>query len=289
MKLVSVLFAALFSFNLFAIESTTVPVVTEAIELYLENKDPTHVLRPDLLQALKILKTQDLDPAYLQRILNKSKFVSELPEKDEYDLMIENLSVNSHTAATPAISLHSYKLDVARQSDVLGDNIYAYYFMTDGVIPTGKVTSVYKGTRSGQGFFFNEIDRAIFPLAGISAKVPRGHLIVDYGIIESDGDDIKQMQKLSAILIDLAIAIYTSQNPEGGEVLGQMRREIKALADLLLELNNDDRLVTGSFAYKNQEITDLLKDTTFYEFSQRKHSGATFGGFDYTLHFRMLR
>jgi 5-enolpyruvylshikimate-3-phosphate synthase len=109
------------------------------------------------------------------------------------------------------------------------------------------------------------------------------------GIIESDGDDIKQMQRLSSIIIDLAITIYSTQNPEAGAVLNQMRREIKALADMLLELNHDDRLFTGSFAYRNAEIAELLKDTTYIEFSKNHKNPTSLGGFDYTLNFRLLR
>ncbi|GEM_PF-4463805 len=289
MKSLIVILTFLYSFNLFATDSAVIPVVTEAMELYVQNQTVDFVVRPDLFKIINILKEKEIDPIYLQNILAK-KTNSTLPEKDEYDLMIENQPSQTEVAAlAPAISLHAFKLDIKRQSDLFSDDVYAYYFITDGVIPTGKITSIYKDTKSGQSFFFNEVDRAIFPLVGIPAKVPQNHLIVDYGIIESDGDDIKEMQKLSSIIIDLAIAVYTTRNPEGGAVLAQMRREIKALADMLIELNSDDRLITGSFAFKNEEITDLLKDTTYFEFSKRHKEGETFGGFDYTLNFRLLR
>lgn len=36
-------------------------------------------------------------------------------------------------------------------------------------------------------------------------KVSDNKIIIDYGIIESDGEDIKGLQKLSAIIIDLAM------------------------------------------------------------------------------------
>jgi hypothetical protein len=249
------------------------------------------VLRPELYKALQIIKSKEIDRSYIQRLLSKKYFAAvELPEKDKFDLMIEEQAANQEVMVqVPAVSLHAFKLDVGRQSDLISDDVYAYYFITDGVVPTGKVTSVYKDTKSGQSFFFNEVDRAIFPLIGISAKVPQGHLIVDYGVIESDGDDIKQMQKLSSIIIDLAITIYSTRNPEAGTVLTQMRREIKALADMLIELKHDDRLFTGSFAYRTEEIAELLKETTYVEFSKNHRKPATFGGFDYTLNFRLLR
>ncbi len=292
MKRISLLAIMLFSFQVMGKESTVVPVVGEAIELFVNGQETDYVTRPDLHGALQLIKSKQLDKKYLKKLLSKKNFKEAvLPEKDQFDLMIENSTANEidEVVEYPAISLHAYKLDVKKQSDLMADDIYAYYFVTDGVIPTGKVTSIYKDTRSGQSFFFNEADRTIFPLVGIPAKVPQGHIIVDYGIIESDGDDIKQMQKLSSLIIDLAILIYSTQNPEGGEVLGRMRREIKALADMLLELNHDDRLVTGSFAYTNAQLAEVLENTTYVEFSKNHQNPERFGGFDYTLSFRILK
>lgn len=291
MKFFSVIATLMFSFNLLAVESKIAPIVGEALELYLDDQEADYILRPELHNALQIIKSKEIDRAYVQKLLSKKNFaVVELPEKDQFDLLIEQRAANQNEKSeVPAVSLHAFKLDIKRQSDLLSDDVYAYFFVTDGVVPTGKVTNVYKDTRSGQSFHFNEVDRAIFPLVGIPAKVPQGHLIVDYGIIESDGDDIKQMQRLSSIIIDLAITIYSTQNPEAGAVLNQMRREIKALADMLLELNHDDRLFTGSFAYRNAEIAEHLKDTTYIEFSKNHKNPASLGGFDYTLNFRLLR
>ena len=292
MKFLNAFFALMITCHALAEDSTVAPVVGEALELYLNDDEVDYVVRPDLHNALQLIKKEDIDRDYVRRLLANKNFNSiQLAEKDRFDEMIEAYDRPEKQVANnyPAVSLHAFKLDVKRQSDLISDDIYAYYFVTDGVVPTGKVTSVYKDTRSTQSFFFNEVDRAIFPLVGIPSKIPQGHLIVDYGVIESDGDDIKQMQKLSSIIIDLAIIIYSTRNPEGGSVLNQMRREIKALADMLLELNTDDRLITGSFAFTTDQIAELLKETTYVEFSKNHKNPAPLGGFDYTLNFRLLR
>src|SRR5690606_30959932 len=107
---------------------------------------------------------------------------------------------------------------IEESDDFFNDDIYAYYFVTVGVVPTGKVTSLYRGLDQGDVLFFNEIDRKIFPLSG-DAKSPSNHLIIDYGIIESDGDDMQELQKLTSIIVDMVIAVYATEHPEGGTLL----------------------------------------------------------------------
>lgn len=187
------------------------------------------------------------------------------------------------------MAVQASRLTVIDQSDWLGDDIYAYFLITDGVIPTGKVTSIYKGTQSGQSFFFNEIDRSIFPLTGIPAKRPENHLIIDYGIIESDGDDIKQMQKLSALIIDLAIAVYSSYDPQNAQVIMNLRKEIKALTEMVLSLNNDDRLVTGTLAWKASQLEEILRHESFVTIPHKYEGTTSLGTFEYKIDFRLLK
>jgi hypothetical protein len=161
--------------------------------------------------------------------------------------------------------------------------------VTDGVIPTGKVTSIYKGLDEGETFFFNEVDRAIYPLLGVPAKSPDNHLIIDYGIIESDGDDIKDLQKLSSIIIDIAITVYSQIDPENAQILVNLRKEVKALADLLLSMNDDDRIANGSFGYTNAELTEILRDRTYVEFKKTHKKESQFDDWEYHLRFRLIR
>src|SRR5690606_6876137 len=147
------------------------------------------------------------------------------------------------SADLPEMALHAFRFDVIDKKGLFfGDDIYAYYYVTDGLVPQGKVTEIYKNVKSCQAFFFNANDRVIFPGAGIVSATPSQHLIIDMGIIESNKDDIAQMQKISDVIIDLVIAVYGTQNPNTGAILLKLRQEIKALARELIALKKDDRL-----------------------------------------------
>jgi hypothetical protein len=270
--------------------SRIIPAFLEASKIYTEgNSGDLLILKPDIRAALNVLKEKNIDPLLLEKYTHSKSTVWPLRKDDVFDGWTKEKQNLTHREI-PEIAVHAIKIKVVEESDDwLKDDIYAYYFITDGVIPTGKVTSIYKGLGQGQSFFFNEIDRAIFPLIGVPAKKPDNHLIIDYGIVESDGDDIKDLQKLSSIIIDLAIAVYTSYDPQNAQILINLRKEVKALAELLLSMNNDDRLVTGTIAWKVKQLEDMLKDETYVEVTRRHHSAAEFKNFDYRMTFRILR
>lgn len=267
--------------------SKLIPAFLEAAEIYQSSADNSLILKPEVRAILNVLHEKNLPIELLTRFKGaKSSWT--LPEDDKYDAWTKNPVQNKNEFNVPEISFHATKIDVIDSSQ-MRDDLYAYFFITDGVVPTGKVTSIYKGIASGQGFFFNATDRAIFPLVGIPAKAPSNHLIIDYGIIESDGDDIKKLQQLSAIIIDIAIAVYASQAPESSQVIVSLRKEIKALADLLLTFNNDDRLVTDSMGFTTDEISTLLKERTFVDFKRNHKFKGNYQKWEYDISFRMVR
>lgn len=272
----------------FADNSRIIPVFLDAARIYIDGNADSLVVRPDIRIALDILSQSDIDPEFLERRTNLKSSEWPLRDDDEYDQWLKQ-PVQSASSEVPELAVHAVKLKVVQQNDWFSDDVYAYFFVTDGVIPTGKVTSIYKGISSGQSFFFNEIDRAIYPLIGIPAKKPENHLIIDYGIIESDGDDIKEMQKLSSVIIDIAIAVYTAYDPQNAQILVNLRKEVKALADLLIGLNKDDRLATGTLAYNAKKLEEMFKDRSYVEISKKHVSGAEFSSFDYRIYFRILR
>lgn len=275
--------------SVWAETSKIIPAFLEASRHYVEGDDSSFVLRPDIRAALTVLEESKIDPVLLEKYTADKKSNWPLRADDKYDGWVKEARAEDKTEV-PEIAVHAVKIHVAEPSDNwFRDDIYAYFFITDGVIPTGKVTSIYKGLSRGQSFFFNEVDRAIFPLVGVPAKKPENHLIIDYGIIESDGDDIKEMQKLSSIIIDIAIAVYASYDPQNAQILIKLRKEVQALAELLLGLNNDDRLVTSTLAYKVKELEEMLKDETYVEVTRKHHSRAEFESFEYQLMFRFIR
>jgi hypothetical protein len=277
--------------SLWAQTSRIIPPVLEASRLYVAgvtNQESLY-LQPDILAALSVLESKKVDPLILDKYTHQKSTVWKLRADDQYDQWLKK-PVPEKLTEVPEIAVHAFKFKVQEASDNwFKDDIYAYFFITDGVIPTGKVTSIYKGLSNGQSFFFNEIDRAIFPLVGITAKRPENHLIIDYGIVESDGDDIKELQALSSIIIDIAIAVYASYDPQNAQILINLRKEVKALAEMLLGLNNDDRLVTSTLAYKSNQIEEMLKNESYVEITRKHHSKAALNSWEYDLSFRFIR
>lgn len=270
--------------------SKIIPAFLEASDLYLRGEEEKHLhfIRPDILAALKVLEDKNIDPIILEKYTSNKSHLVKLRADDRFDGW--RFDPPGPQVEVPEIAVHAFRFKAEDISDEwLKDDVYAYFFITDGVIPTGKVTSIYKGIGRGQSFFFNEIDRAIFPLIGVPAKKPENHLIIDYGIIESDGDDIKEMQKLSSIIIDIAIAVYSSYDPQNAQILINLRKEIKALAELLLSMNHDDRLVTGTVAYKTVELEEMLRDESYVEVVKQHNGGGDFSRWDYKLYFRFLK
>ena len=275
----------------FAADSVLIPIFLEASDVYVQQKEgliTSQVLRPDLKAVIEVLDKNNIHPGSLRKYVQEFAFNRNwvLPA-DGHDDLIESFPHSNTVMDVPEVSIHATKVKVIKGSDrMFKDDIYGYFFVTDGVIPVGRVTSIYKGLSTGQSFFFNHEDRVLFP-QGIPAKRPDAHLIVDFGLIESDGDDIKEMQKLTSIIIDIAIAVYSTHNPQAGQVIANLRKEVKALADLLLGLNNDDRLVADSFAFTTAEITELLSERSYLELTKNYKDEK--GKWEYEISFRMLR
>lgn len=273
--------------------SKIVPAFVEATRLYIESNQTSEeslYLRPDIRAALGVLENYQIDQDLLLRRIPLDKTEWRLRADDAYDRWVKEARTNKGSVTGPEMAAQAVKIKVERASDTwFKDDVYAYFFVTDGVIPTGKVSTTYKGIGSGESFFFNEVDRAIYPLIGVPAKAPENHLIIDYGIIESDGDDTKEMQKLSTIIIDIAIAVYSSYDPQNAEILINLRKEIQALAQLLVSLNHDDRLATGTFGFKAEELHKMLAEESYVELSKKHVSKEWMNSFEYHIYFRLLR
>ena len=273
--------------------SKIVPAFVEATRLYIESNQTSEeslYLRPDIRAALGVLENYRIDQDVLLRRIPLEKTEWPLRADDIYDQWVKKARLNKLHSTGPEMAAQAVKIDVVKASDTwFKDDVYAYFFITDGVIPTGKVSTTYKGIGSGQSFFFNEVDRAIYPLVGVPSKAPENHLIIDYGIIESDGDDTKEMQKLSTIIIDIAIAVYSSYDPQNAEILVNLRKEIQALAQLLISLNHDDRLATGTFGFKAEELHKMLEADSYVDLKKKHVSKEWMNSWEYHISFRLLR
>lgn len=283
-------------------ESTVFPVVFQGIKDYVfdttGNTWGSEVVK-DILAKNKI------DKKYLIKLINSlttkknglDKFLY-LPKDDQGDFFIEQSLLSPHenyltqNKAVPKIAVHIFRFDVIEEvDDIQNDDIYCYFFTTDGIIPTGKTTSIYKNLNQNDSFFFSAKDRVVFPSLGVArAKAPTNHLIIDYGIIESDGDDIREMKKITDIVIDLALAVYAAIDPQRSPIIRKLRKEVKNLARALLSLNQDDRMATGSLYFHAQDLIKYFPGgRTFYHMSKVHHGKDGMSKWMYRINFRLLR
>ena len=268
--------------------SLLIPLFLEALPFV--HKAPVYVLKPELQAVVRVLENSSLSQKSLTEFetLIDQKKNWPLPPDDRFDEWLKSKPERTSELNLP-VSLQVVKLFVKEESDdYFNDDLYVYFFVTDGLIPYGKVTSLYQNLDEGESFFFNAQDRYLFPLTG-GAKSPVQHLIIDYGIVESDGDDIKDLQKLSIIVVDLALAVYGAIDPQSTQVLAPLRKEVLALSTLLISFQNDDRLVISSFGFTTQEIDSLMSPVTAYEFKRKHKMKSRFDTWEYELMFRFLR
>jgi hypothetical protein len=185
----------------------------------------------------------------------------------------------------PAFALHAWKLEVREPSDdVWKDDVYAYFFVTVDGVTTGRVTGVQRHVAAGGVVMFAPDERGLFPMSGGYA-VPGGTLHVDYGVVESDGDDVTRLRELTGLVVDLAIAYYAVMEPQGGHLAIQLRQEVRALAEAIASLDRDDRLAAGSFTVG---AGDVPLPGEWRELTRRHRSRAFFDSWDYRLSWRLM-
>lgn len=286
------------SFVIFALPHLAEAKVSKVIPVFLEasrvistkgySQLGKYALKPQILAVIEVLEGHQISVKALRKYQHLSSYQF-LPQVDQFDLWIDSALKDSNHFPLQ-IALEALKIDVIDPSDdFTKDDLYAYFFVTTGVMPLGKTTSIYKGMGKGEGFFFNLTDRRIFPAGDSFSRGIENHLIVDYGIIESDGDDVRIFQELTRAIVDIAIVVYAVSNPEEAPRLQDLRREVKALADLLVSLNSDDRLVSSSFGLTAMEIETLLARRTFVVLKKAHKANAFFNSWEYNLFFRILR
>ncbi len=140
------------------------------------------------------------------------------------------------------LHLHLPQVEVIEEEDdFFNDDLYMWFVITRDGVPQTKVTKIYRNYDEHSVLLFDSEDRIIsnFPFYQ--------HMIVDFGLVESDGDDITEMQRLSAHALELVQLVYQAQTPQQQASLGhQLRQETIAVMNLLLGLDHDDRLFSGT-------------------------------------------
>tara|TARA_R110000868_G_scaffold100128_1_gene275337 strand:+ start:4643 stop:5437 length:795 start_codon:yes stop_codon:yes gene_type:complete len=183
-----------------------------------------------------------------------------------------------------AMHVHLPKLKVIEEEDdFLNDNIYMWFIMTVDGIPYSKVTSIYRGLDEGDTLVFNHIDRIINNLNY------RKQLIIEWGIVESDGDDITKLQEISKQTLRLIRLYFESNSGQSAHqlsiALNQQSAEVMAQ---LLRLDHDDKLVSGTLILDARDTNQTISIGGLYEFNQDfkgKHHGSDW---HYELTWRFL-
>ena len=259
---------------------------------------------PDLALPMQkaILKFSLLSPLYQAhlgfgpQLLGSELSLEEVKSRAEILAFKELLSMQSNNSIqlSSPVALHLYQVDVREDfDDGMNDTIYLYAIMTDGTVTWGKVTGQYPSIDEAQSVMLSAEDRILYPTPGISSKIPSTHLIVDYGIMESDGDDIAALQKLSSEILQIAKEVLMLVYPDYAALTEILARETQTLLSSILALNYDDRMAVGTVRMSTDEIAGMLNNQSYYEFS-RTHKGTGFefpfsSDWEYQVWFRLLK
>lgn len=271
--------------------SQLVPDFLRAVELVSAGQDARGVFEPGVQLWVDGLRERGIDPRFLQRRLAKARTRAVDPFAAFRTIDVEALpasNADKRAGAFP-VALHAFRLDVIEDfDDVYDDDVYAYFITTHDDLVWGKVTGIYGGLDEGDSVFFSAGDRGLFGPTG-EKLTPKNHTLVDFGLIESDGDDIAQLQQMSDAIVDLALIALTVYNPQAGAAAAQARAEVNNLLHLVIAMDADDRLVTDTLRFTPDEMESALSAGTVSEFSRDYERETTFSHFDWRLHFRLLR
>jgi hypothetical protein len=281
--------------------SKSLPLIHKAFELISDNKNlPYFAEDVGLLLAIEKLRKLNLNSDLQSKILNRLDNLKENRNGEEEALSFDGIEIdnldnknyeNSSDLIMPSISIHAFKIDVVNPvDDVTGDNIYGFFFVTDGHIPTGRVTSIYKGLRGGGSFYLNQIDRLVYPiLANQYTSIPKGKIIIDYGLVESDTADIEGLQSLTEAIMELAILAYGPIELMSPKIIKLLRSEVKLLTKALLNLENDDRVVMNTKFLDIEDFHEIFKDGPYKEITENYKGKHLLSKWEYNLHFRYFK
>jgi hypothetical protein len=248
---------------------------------------------PKVVQLwMNALADRGVDPEFVrQRLVKASAAKSNFLEKFK-TIVVEDIFTSksqSYAVAAP-VALHAFRLDVIQDYDAwTNDNIYLYFITTHDDMLWGKVTDIHKNLDAGTSVFLSEKDRALFGPKG-QKLAPQQHLIVDVGLVESDRDSVAQLQKISDAIIDLAVVAVTIHNPVAGAAAAKARAETKNLMNLLIGMDQDDRLAVDSIYFEEAQIAGQFEaNRTVSEFARRYSHETFWTSFDYRLRFRFLK
>ncbi len=267
---------------------------TQAVELY-SGGMKFGPAKPGVKLWLDGLAVRGVDPAVLARRLGKAKARAEKagfadPFARYKKIFLEDLPrVTELESAALPVTLHAFRFDVVEDyDDTSNDDVYCYFITTHDDMVWGKVSQIYTGLDEGTSFMFTPEDRGLFGPKG-EKLIPRHHTLVDFGIVESDTGDIAQLKKVSDAIIDLALVALSVYNPEAGAAAAQARAETQNLMRLIIEMDDDDRLIVDTLRFTPDSMMTQLANNTVNEFDRYYDHETFWTHYTYRIHFRLMR
>ncbi len=271
------------------VDAMLVDDFVQAVELYAAGQKAVPA-RPGVRLWLDGLGARGVDPQSLSRRLGETKARLADPFARYRQIFVEDLPHGSELEADAApLTLHAFRFDVVEDyDDVSNDDIYCYFITTHDDLVWGKVSQIYTGLDEGTSFMFSPEDRGLFGPKG-EKVVPRNHTLVDFGIVESDSGDIAQLKKISDAIVDLALVALSVYNPEAGAAAAQARAETQNLLRLIVEMDDDDRLVVDTLRFTPDSMMTQLAGSTVSEFDRYYDQETFWTHYSYRMHFRLMR
>lgn len=152
--------------------------------------------------------------------------------------------------------------------DFFNDDIYCYFISTQNGIYSLKLSNTYRGLDEGDSFFFLPEDRELAKVDDLTTEV-----VIDFGIIEADGEDIKELKKIIQAARDIADSMGSSSY--------EYINVVKILFDSLANLKHDSRLVTDSILIKR------MNNKQINEFEYIYKGERNFSDYKYLINFRL--
>lgn len=265
-----------------------------ALQLYADGAEFIPA-KPGVKLWLDGLVQRGVDPTVVAKRLNKVKAkAKKLTLVDPFaryrTVFVEDLPHHSGLAFdAPPVALQAFRFDVIEDyDDASNDDIYCYFITTHDDLLWGKVTSIYSGLDEGTSFMFSPEDRGLFGPQG-EKLIPRNHTLVDFGIVESDTGDIAQLKKVSDAVVNLAVVALTIYNPEAGAAAAQARAETQNLMHLIVEMDDDDRLVVDTLRFTPEAMMQQLAGDTVNEFNRYYDHETFWTHYTYRIYFRLMR
>ena len=183
-----------------------------------------------------------------------------------------------------SLHVHLPRIEIIEEEDdFFNDDIYMWFIITRDGLTYAKMTQIYRNYDEGSILVLNQDDRII------SNQPFYQHLIIDYGLVESDGDDTRELLKISENASRILTQLNQSKSfARKDELRELLLRESRLFMQTLLSFNHDDRLISSSLNITYQHTHRTWQNSLFYEDMQEFRGQNNASDWHYKLIWRYL-